>query len=88
MRWRKAAFIRVDPSHQITQKLQQQPLLRSRRERTPPQHANSGHFPKKNGRRIYAFFWDLKSAAMAFRAEPCLNQLIWLSLKVWFTGNS
>lgn len=28
----------------------------------------------------------LKAAAMALSAEPCLNQLIWLSLKVWFTG--
>ena len=25
---------------------------------------------------------------MALSAEPALNHLIWLSLKVWFTGNS
>ena len=25
---------------------------------------------------------------MALRAEPALNQVIWLSLKVWFTRNS
>lgn len=25
---------------------------------------------------------------MALRAEPALNQVIWLSLNVWFTGNS
>ena len=31
----------------------------------------------------YALPWP-----MALRAEPALNQLIWLSLKVWFTGNS
>jgi len=25
---------------------------------------------------------------IAFRADPALNQVIWLSLKVWLTGNS
>lgn len=30
---------------------------------------------------------DAEAAAIAFRAEPCLNQLIWFSLNVWFTTN-
>jgi hypothetical protein len=31
------------------------------------------------------YFFDLNAAAIALSADPFLNQLIWLSLNVWFT---
>lgn len=44
--------------------------------------------PRQEGERKAAQCFPLSSLPMALRALPALNQVIWLSLKVWFTGNS